>query len=127
MPKSFIWVGLLVWMSLLMGLSLTSTNNFPKIDFTYTDKFYHFTFYFVLQLGWLLFWRIIKGLTWQNSARYALTISFTYGLLIEFLQKYFTLYREFDWWDVAFNVLGAIFGTIVVLRFQTFFDQKVFK
>ena len=110
-----------------MGLSLSSTSGFPKIDFTYTDKFYHFAFYFVLQLGWLMFWRIIKGFTWQKSARYALIISFTYGLLIEFLQKFLTLYREFDWWDVAFNVLGAIFGTIVVLRFQTFFDQKVFK
>lgn len=127
MPKSLIWIGLLVWKSLLLGLSLSTTENFPKIDFTNTDKFYHLTFYFVLQLGWMLFWRKNIGYDWKKSTKYSVTISFVYGFLIEFLQKYLTLYREFDWWDVFFNLIGIIFGTIVVLRFQTFFDQKVFK
>ncbi len=109
------------WMVFTFIICLADGNNFPKNDWLHIfhiDKLGHFIIYFIQFLLFAkgsLFYanrievpaRIVEG--------YLLICGFS-GAIIEYLQSNISLNRSFDLWDMAANVVGAIFASFVYER-----------
>ena len=119
------------WVILLHILLL-----FPDRDFTerklifipHLDKVVHFGLYFILTGSWMIFLNL-KGdfIPQKKRNRDFLIILFAVldGLVIEFLQMSKWIQRDFDWYDVLFDSIGAVSGILVAsYLFPRFWAQK---
>jgi VanZ family protein len=52
-------------------------------------------------------------------------IPFAYGILIEFLQSWFTLTRHGEFFDAAFDLIGILIALIVWRLFHHFVKKKI--
>src|SRR5215471_12441830 len=104
-----------IWMLIILYLSFTPLTNWPQetiLQKLYVDKLVHITMYSILSFLLLL------GLTRQQKKlplRYqAIVVAVLFcaamGATIEFLQPVLTMYRKFEWLDMAANATGAILG-----------------
>lgn len=100
------------WTALIFYLSLDNSPNVPNISFENKDKIVHFLFYFFFVIFWF------KGLQLKsfNFCVLLLFIAVSTGIIIEFLQKYYTVNRSFDAYDILANSFGALTGFLVVLK-----------
>lgn len=105
----------LVWMGVILYLSFTPLTNWPKVtafDKLYLDKIVHVSMYAMLSF------LLLRGFFRQQSnhlPRYSILISSilfcaAMGATIEFLQPMLTMYRQFEWLDMAANATGALVG-----------------
>ncbi|EKT4552280.1 VanZ family protein [Flavobacterium psychrophilum] len=98
----------------------------PKITFSNADKIVHFTFY----LGFVILWYrylVFKEKVLLSNKIVLVLISITFGIAIEFAQKYFTTTRQADILDVLANSAGALVGIFVATRiFQKNKKSEVF-
>ena len=67
----------------------------------------YFGFSFLLSLAYNL-----KTFSWKRLL-YILSISFTFGFLMEVCQELLTSYRHFDFKDIYANALGSITGIVI--------------
>ena len=107
------------WVILLHVLLL-----FPDRDFTerklifipHLDKVVHFGLYFILTGSWMIFLNLRGDYIPQkkrNRDFLIILLAVLDGLLIEFLQMSKWIQRDFDWYDVLFDGIGAVAGIIV--------------
>lgn len=75
------------------------------------DKLFHMLMYFILTLVMLTQYRRLT-LKPGNVIWLALG-AFTYGVILEFMQKYLTQTRGFEKLDIFFNLTGIILGVFV--------------
>ena len=75
------------------------------------DKLFHMLMYFILTMVMLTQYRRLT-LKPGNVVWLALG-AFTYGVLIEFMQRYLTQTRSFEKLDIFFNLTGIIIGVFV--------------
>jgi len=86
-------------------------SEFPKQKiFPHFDKVVHVVIFFVLCY---LFCRPFKNTTLTISEKKSWFISialyaFAYGIIMEFVQKYFVPFRGYDEWDMAADGLGSL-------------------
>lgn len=107
----------------ILYLSLMPTKDLPKIKFKEADKAYHFIAYFFLSLCWFIYFCIIKN-KWKSPFLVILTISIIlFGIIVEVMQKNFTDYRTFDWWDIVFNSTAVVFVLIIFKTNKTRLDN----
>lgn len=104
------------WVILLHVLLL-----FPDRDFTerklilipHLDKLVHFSLYFVLTGSWLIF-LYQKGEFGPQKKRnrdfLIILLAVLDGVIIECLQRSKWIQRDFDWFDVLFDAIGALAG-----------------
>jgi VanZ family protein len=99
-----------IWTILLIVLSVISKGTASKlalIDFFGIDKVAHLIFYCVLAWLW------VKAFT-ESHLRHNALISFiicaTLGTTLEFVQKYCTDGRSFEYDDMVANLIGTILG-----------------
>jgi VanZ family protein len=76
----------------------------------HADKLFHMLMYFILTLVMLTQYRRLT-LKPGNVVWLALG-AFTYGVVIEFLQRYLTRVRSFEKLDILFNLAGIVAGVI---------------
>jgi VanZ family protein len=98
------------WTLLIIYLCLNDVSSLATISIKNIDKIIHFVFYFVFVFLW------IKGIK-NTSIHYSLMVvvlAIFLGISIEFLQKYCTQKRTFDWYDIVANSFGAISSFIFV-------------
>ncbi|AIN74134.1 VanZ like family protein [Flavobacterium psychrophilum DSM 3660] len=123
--KNSIWIAFF-WTFLILYLSLRSVTNMPKITFSNADKIVHFTFY----LGFVILWYrylVFKEKVLLSNKIVLVLISITFGIAIEFAQKYFTTTRQADILDVLANSAGTLAGIFVATRiFQKNKKSEVF-
>jgi VanZ family protein len=101
------------WTLLIIYLCLNDVSSLPKISIKNIDKIIHFVFYFVFVFLW------IKGMK-STSIYYffiVVVLAIFLGIGIEFLQKYCTPKRTFDWYDIVANSLGAISSFFLVKNY----------
>jgi VanZ family protein len=88
----------------------------PRFNVPHVDKMVHFTFYFVLVIVGVK--AIQEFFTLKPTLRKVLLCAFffaiAYGILIEFLQYWFTENRHGDIFDVLANSIGALAGMFTV-------------
>ncbi len=107
---------------LILILCLMPGKNLPHagwLEAIHADKIVHFGLFFVLNLLLLGGWYYPAGKrTSRNpglSFAAGTTLCFAYGWLIEFLQRWLTTDRMFEWQDAAADSAGAL---VAVLCFQ---------
>lgn len=95
-----------------------------KIDIENLDKYVHIIFHFILATAWFLFFKV----QFLNKKRFnpfllSFLFSFILGILIEYLQQYYTTTRSGDVFDILANMFGASLG----LLFCIFINHRFFK
>lgn len=120
---AILWIIMIMVLCTLPNKDIPSNSFFEEIHF---DKFVHFGLFG----GIVLF--LSLGIYWQKKYISPLTLSIlvivsaSYGLAIEFIQKYWCIGRSFDIYDVVADTLGAIAGVWVfkIVRYLFFSDKK---
>lgn len=105
---------LLLYASALTIGSLVHVSGIPSLGYSFDDKIYHLTAYF-------LFTILVYNFCKEIQLVYALLISaasvIIYGIIIEVLQEVMTSYRTLDVYDALANTLGVVFATVII-RFR---------
>lgn len=103
------------WMALVAFVSLApmGVGGSDKLPFNIQlDKFVHFVMYVVLTN--LLIVGIKKQFTCRRVRYSAVVVSailsVVFGITMEVLQELVTDYRDFSFWDIVANVIGALGG-----------------
>ena len=121
---ALIWAGIIAFMSLLPHKKL------PDSILTFSDKFMHAAIYWMLTLLFLFAFSLnTKTIIKSKSYIVFGTISFLFGVLIEFLQAYLSTNRSADWKDVVANCIG-IFLAITTFKFiskSNLLDKYIFR
>lgn len=112
LKKKLLILTLCFWVILITILSLVSFRKIPKIGLEYSDKYVHFTFYFVLTI--LLFLNVIVKNNFCKAIFISILIAVFYGIVIEGMQEAFTSTRKAEWGDVMFNSLGSLSAALVL-------------
>lgn len=110
--KKLLFSILLFWVILITILSLVSFRKMPKISVENSDKYVHFSFYFVLTI--LLFLNIIVKSNFYKTIFISILIAVFYGIIIEGMQEAFTSTRRAEWGDVVFNSLGSLTAALLL-------------
>ena len=101
-------------------LLLLPADDLPKSGFfeiPYFDKYVHFGMFFLLTF--LFCYPFTRQATTSVSlfTKIALWV-IVYGIVIEFIQKYFVPNRSFDMVDIVFDSLGSVTGLFGITRFD---------
>ncbi len=112
-------------MAFITLLSLVSFSGMDttEIEIPHIDKLVHFTFYLVASILGCFFLRETTNgdLEKEKTIRMVFLGCVVYGIIIEVLQREFTLEREGDVMDALANGIGAFSGAFVV---KTLFSGK---
>ncbi len=106
--KLFFLVAGILWVCIITVLLLIPGDELPPINvFGYlTDKISHASVYGLLTLLFALYMIAIRGENLRNVLIIALLCT-VHGILMEFAQKYLTVNRAFDVWDMVADALGC--------------------
>lgn len=98
------------------------TSGFPA----HFDKFVHFIMYLGLTMVSAIYYiHDRKGLIDMKQLMvWAFALPVIYGGLIEIVQDQFVDKRSGDWLDFLADILGSIFGILIVLRYRSFLLTK---
>jgi VanZ family protein len=91
---------------------------FPWLSVIYADKWIHIFLFLIL---YLLFARPLQKSTLGESRikwwlNYLLIACIAYGILMEFVQKYWIPYRSFEIGDILADSMGALLGFLYIGR-----------
>ncbi|MEM8762594.1 MAG: VanZ family protein [Bacteroidota bacterium] len=109
-----------LWVTCITVLSLVSFSELDTdiVQIPFVDKITHFVFYF----GFVFFGSFWLGRTQvffnMNKVLGVFLLGIAYGGFMELLQLTLTQDRAAEWTDMLFNLLGASFAVLVVLRFN---------
>jgi VanZ family protein len=92
---------------------LSPVSEIPKIQIPYLDKLVHVLIHVLLIIIWLgyLFLGDKSHISIKNIF-VVLLICFSYGIIIEALQHWFTSSRKFDLFDIIANGIGDLLGLL---------------
>ena len=119
----FFWAAL-IWTIVIAFLCLVSFNNIPKVGLSNSDKYAHFTFYFVFSGLWFLYFSYRKD-NFSKVKRFLVVffLSLFYGIAIEMMQYFFTETRKADIFDVLANTFGAVIGLLLIGFYQKYIQR----
>ncbi|WP_269226231.1 VanZ family protein [Flavobacterium eburneipallidum] len=115
MLKKIFFCAALFWTGVILFFCLINANKIRQIAVPNFDKVIHAGFHFVFTALWFLFLK--KKLNSVNSYRpllLSLVLSFFFGILIELMQRYFTVTRNADVLDVVADVAGSLVVVLLV-------------
>lgn len=115
--KNYKYIALL-WSIIILVLSLASKKYFKVGDVdnvTGLDKIVHLFMYGLFTYLWAK--ALIVDIN-MKSIIALITVASTYGTVIELMQKYMTTNRSFDMYDAIANMIGAIIGAIIFLKYK---------
>ncbi len=125
--KFFDCILLCFWVVVITALSLLPSGK-VSVDFLFfkqADKLFHFVFYFGFAL---LLFRILynsKLRVGRSLLIVAAVIPIVYSGIIELAQEYLVATRNADFFDFAFNIIGAV-SAIVLYRYLLRFEFNHF-
>jgi len=104
----------ILWAVVILFLSVISGGARTNIEVGFLDKLVHLSIYGVLSFLFVVGFK--KQYSWPlikfNAGYYAVGLSITYGIVMEFIQ-YFIPDRGYDYQDMLANACGSIFGYIL--------------
>ena len=113
----------IVWFIISVVLLALPGNNLPQnnlFDFPFLDKVVHLVMFFLLS-SLFCFPFVTAAFKKEDLKKLfnkiGLGVIF-YGIVMEFIQKYFVTNRSFEVVDIAFDTLGSIVGIMVVRRYS---------
>ena len=111
-PKNILFAGIFYTLFITVAL-LSPVSEIPQVEIPFLDKLVHVLMHVVLVIIWL--WYVHLGDKSHISIKnifVVLFICFSYGVLIEALQHWFTLSRKFDFFDIIANGIGDLLGLL---------------
>lgn len=111
-----------VWFAISIILLTLPGNDLPQsslLNLPYFDKFVHLVMFFLLTILFSYpFSKMpappaVKAAIFNKVALYVIL----YGILMEFIQKFFTSARSFDVIDILFDSLGSVSGLLTVRQY----------
>jgi VanZ family protein len=95
------------------------SSDVPSIKIVGIDKIVHI----LLHLVFTFFWGItlVKSGKWDSFSKVmyvSFLLSLVFGLLIEFIQGYFTTSRSADITDVLANTFGSLFAIALLYQYK---------
>ena len=118
----------ILWFAVATFLLLLPGNNFPEagfLNFPHRDKLVHITFFFIFSYSFSWPFKSLD-LSADNKRHQFFSIAWygvAYGIVIEFVQKYFVANRSFDVWDILSDTVGSFLGYWWCVKF--FIQQQV--
>lgn len=118
----------IIYIALLLFLTLYSFKDtdisIPKYIFgIMSDKVIHFLMFLPFPfLAWMAFGSYFKRLFPYSPKLLLLLLGLLLASSTEFLQKG-TLYRQFDWYDMAANYIAILLGTALIALFDLLFKN----
>ncbi len=124
--KLIYFLPLVVWFTIANILFLMPGNDVPHIsvlDKLYFDKWVHCGL--CCGLTFLTAYPFIQSGRCTKKMLIKISIAFTiYGILIEFMQKYFAYQRDFDVKDMVADAIGCLIGFILANKLMQHKTQK---
>lgn len=118
--KLLYFIPAFVWFIIANILFLMPGEEVPSIGFLdeiYFDKWVHAGLFF-----WLVFfiaWPYLKAQRLSTKLLIKISITFIlYGVLIEFLQRYVAIDRDYDIYDMVADSIGCVLGATAVRLYQ---------
>jgi VanZ family protein len=102
---ALLWFGLILYLLTIPGEELPEVN---WMDGLPIDKVVHITLFLVLVL--LSYWGIVSTKPGKYPKRKLLYLgiaAIVYGIVLEFVQKYWVPNRSFDGWDIVADGTGS--------------------
>lgn len=106
-----VWPSLL-WTALIFILLSMDTNGMDGsglMKIKGVDKLIHFVLFLLFSLLWSSYLMLSNKMDPKTAILYVILLGSTYGLGMEFYQRYFTN-RSFSYWDAVADAVGAIAG-----------------
>ncbi|MDP4128728.1 MAG: VanZ family protein [Bacteroidota bacterium] len=108
---AILWTLIIFILLALPGTMLPSEGNFKIPNF---DKYVHISIFCLF----VLLWSIYYGTKPHTKNRHIFFVIFIaaclYGTAMEFVQKYFIPFRDFDLYDILADVVGACIGYLLM-------------
>lgn len=118
MLKKYAFSITVMYSVILAVVSFIHISGIPEIDYSNTDKIFHFLAYSALAWFWFqTFYNAFKW-TYYKSLLVAAIVSIIFGILIEVLQGVLTSTRLAENNDVLANVLGISLTVIILLSIR---------
>jgi|TARA_R110000737_G_scaffold228959_1_gene242803 VanZ family protein len=102
-----------IYTLLITIILLIPSSEIPRIKVSFIDKIAHVLIHGFLSLIWLMY--CFSGDKYHISVKnvfVVLFICFSYGVVIEAAQHWFTLTRSFDIFDIVANGFGSLLGLL---------------
>lgn len=104
----FVWFVITTILLCLPGHQFSSYDFF---DIAHLDKLIHIFIFFLLSALFIL-------PTEYSNSKYLIIVllSSCYGILMEYVQKYFVPNRSFDIWDIVADIIGSFLAYILITK-----------
>lgn len=126
LKQIYFWLALF-WTALIIFVCLIKSSDIPQIDLPYLDKVLHACMHFVFTLLWFFYFKKrIGNLTNFKLLLVSLVLSVLFGIVIELMQKFFTVTRNADFFDVIANLCGASLAVVLIVnlnKYTRIFDK----
>ena len=127
MLKQIYFWSALFWTGLIIFVCLIKSSDIPQIDMPYLDKVLHACMHFVFTLLWFFYFKKrIGNFTNFKLLLVSLVLSVLFGIVIELIQKFFTVTRNADLFDVIANLFGASLAVVFIInlhKYTRIFDK----
>ena len=115
MLKKYALILTLVYSILLAIVSFIHLSGLPEINYSNTDKIFHFIAYSALMWLWFHVFYLKFSFTRTRAIVISAIISVIFGIIIEILQGVITNTRVTDNNDILANTLGVCFTILILL------------
>ncbi len=123
MPRQIYLCAALFWSGFIIFICLLKSSDIPQIAIPYLDKVIHAGLHFVFTLLWFFYFKNkIGSLKNLKLLLISLVLSIFFGIVIEMMQKFFTVTRRADVLDVIANLFGAclaVFSIIYLNKYKS--------
>jgi len=113
----------LFWTGIILYFCLIKASDIPYIgiDIPNLDKVVHAFLHYVFTLLWFFYFKKkIGSLKNYKLLLISLVLSFLFGIIIEFMQQFFTDTRSADVFDVLANLFGATTAVVSIIFLNKF-------
>src|SRR6266487_1570311 len=109
-PKFISFLPALVWLIITFTLMVMPASDIPQapiFDIIYFDKWVHIGMFGILTLLWS--YPFLRSATASRNLFTSIAIcAILYGIFMEFVQKFFTSDRSFDYFDILADTVGCL-------------------
>ncbi|WP_055443761.1 VanZ family protein [Lacinutrix himadriensis] len=124
MLKKYALIITLSYTAALTVLSLINVSGLPEINYSNTDKIFHFIAYSALAWFWFqVFYNKFKW-SYNKGLLVSAIVSVIFGILIEAMQSMLTNTRVADNNDILANTLGVSLTIIILLLLKKSLVKK---
>jgi VanZ family protein len=119
-PQIVSFIPGIIWTMIIFVLLVMPGSDIPSNDFfelIYFDKWVHIGLFSILTILWI--YPFLGSISRSAGVFVIISLSsITYGVVMEFIQKYFATNRSFDLTDILADSIGTCLGLVLIIKFS---------